>query len=113
MLYPAFQVVFAGESESHLFIEIAGREIAGDNINTQSFIAKDFGSFDAKCHNFLSYALAFALIKDCKGEITTVKPCVALPAIKAGNWNVIDFPPPVGNTASRDFPSTAAFAAIS
>ena len=32
--------------------------------------------------------------------------------MSAGNWNVRDFPPPVGNIAKRDLPSTAAFAAF-
>lgn len=36
--------------------------------------------------------------------MTTVRPCTVRPSIKAGNWNVSDFPPPVGKIANRDFP---------
>ncbi|MNE75099.1 hypothetical protein D3C80_1712250 [compost metagenome] len=55
----------------------------------------------------------WSFIKDCKGEITTVNPFSLRPLIKAGTWNVIDLPPPVGNTANSDLLSTAAFTACS
>jgi len=50
----------------------------------------------------------WSFISDCKGEITTVSPCTALPAMSAGSWKVSDFPPPVGNIANNDMPFTAA-----
>ena len=28
----------------------------------------------------------WSFINDCRGEITTVSPCMVLPSIKAGNW---------------------------
>ena len=55
----------------------------------------------------------WSFISDCSGDITTVSPWTAFPAISAGNWKVRDFPPPVGNIASSDLPSTAALVAFS
>ena len=55
----------------------------------------------------------WSFINDCRGEITTVSPCMVLPSIRAGNWKVSDLPPPVGNIANNDLPSTAACDACS
>lgn len=55
----------------------------------------------------------WSFINDCSGEMTTVSPCTVLPSIKAGNWKVSDLPPPVGNIANSDLPSTAACVACS
>src|SRR5690606_38545823 len=55
----------------------------------------------------------WSFIRDCKGEITTVRPFTLSPAISAGTWKVIDFPPPVGKIANNDLLLTAALAAFS
>ena len=55
----------------------------------------------------------WSFMSDCNGDMTTVSPCTDWPSMRAGNWNASDFPPPVGNIASNDLPSTAAWAARS
>ncbi len=55
----------------------------------------------------------WSFIRDCRGEMITVRPLEVSPAISAGSWNVIDLPPPVGKIARRDLPLTATLAAIS
>ena len=55
----------------------------------------------------------WSFISDCNGEITTVSADMFSAAIRAGSWKVRDFPPPVGNTASKDLFSTAALTAFS
>jgi hypothetical protein len=62
--------------------------------------------------SFFHRLSTWSFIRDCKGEITTVSPFIRLPLIKAGSWNVMDFPPPVGKTAKRDSPSIAASTAF-
>ena len=55
----------------------------------------------------------WSFMSDCKGEITTVNALESSPAMSAGIWNVRDFPPPVGKTASSDSFLRAALTAFS
>ena len=64
MLYATFQVVFPSEGEAHFLIELAGGEIAGNNVNSDTFVALLFCGLYAELDNLLTYALSFALVKD-------------------------------------------------
>ena len=55
----------------------------------------------------------WSFINDCRGDMTTVSPCTERLSMRAGNWNVSDFPPPVGNIANSDLPFMAAWTARS
>ncbi len=69
--------------------------------------------YTASAIPFFSRFSTWSFISDWRGDITTVKALETSPLIKAGSWNVNDFPPPVGKTARRESPCMAAFTAFS
>ncbi len=69
--------------------------------------------YTASAIPFFSRFSTWSFISDWRGDITTVKALETSPSIKAGSWNVNDFPPPVGKTARSESPCMAAFTAFS